>query len=656
VKLASHLLTGLKVAVKIMDKRQLGEDLPRIRLEIAAMKVLCHQNICKLFQVLETDTKIYMVLEYCPGGELFDYIVDRDRLCEAESRKFFRQISAAVAYIHESGYAHRDLKPENILIDEDHQLKLIDFGLCAKPKGGMETVLETCCGSPAYAAPELVSGRNYLGSEADIWSMGVLLYALLCGFLPFDDENISSLYKKIQAGIYEKPHWLSGGSLSLLDAMLQTDPKKRITVKELLNHPWMLEGYDKPVRWQSRYRTAVLDEDIVGEMSAYFGVSRQNQAEKLLKWDYDQMTCIYFLLLSRKQSGKSFKLVTQEPPQALRCGGLPDLVPGNVSTPKRNILGELSAAPHSSHGSGLANSPRSLHTSLEGGLDNLALLNMGTPPGAKQETAVSRLEVPNPAVGQGQPFERTGNKNRASERYHIPNKSKVRESEGAKEGKVEDKENMFVTPVATPRRSNKKLATTTQGQCLNSPNVLSPSKSMDTGMNELEKTPGSKTPGKSQEYFATPSSRLGQNSTTPNKSGGKKVFGSFERGLDKVKNMLTPRKRINSSDGPATVSGKGLCNVSTTSHHNPDAVLNELTRALVYKGIPCQQKGYILRGKVTDPSGLAKLSFELEVCRIPNLNVVGIRRKRLKGDAWCYKKVCEEVLRMTAAGGVKATS
>ena len=116
----------------------------------------------------------------------------------------------------------------------------------------MDTVLETCCGSPAYAAPELVSGRNYLGSEADIWSMGVLLYALLCGFLPFDDENISSLYRKIQAGVYEKPSWLSAGSLQLLDSMLQTDPKRSVTVKGLLNHPWLMEGYEKPVRWQSK--------------------------------------------------------------------------------------------------------------------------------------------------------------------------------------------------------------------------------------------------------------------------------------------------------------------------------------------------------------------------------------------------------------------
>ncbi len=119
-----------------------------------------------------------------------------------------------------------------------------------------------------------------------------------------------------------------------------------------------------------------------------------------------------------------------------------------------------------------------------------------------------------------------------------------------------------------------------------------------------------------------------------------------------MRNMLTPRRsRHSSSDSrPALVSGKGLCNVSTTSHHNPDTVLEDLTRALVAKGIVCQQKGYILRGKFKDSSGFAKLSFELEVCRIPHLNVVGIRRKRLKGDAWCYKKVCEEVLRMAAVG------
>ncbi|NXA43780.1 MELK kinase, partial [Eudromia elegans] len=181
VKLAKHRLTGEKVAVKIMDKLALGDDLPRVQIEIDAMKSLSHQHVCQLYHVIETSKKIFMVLEYCPGGELFDYIISKDRLSEEEARVFFRQIVAAIAYVHSQGYAHRDLKPENLLIDDEQNLKLTDFGLCAKPKGGLDYHLNTCCGSPAYAAPELIQGKAYIGSEADIWSMGVLLYALLCG-------------------------------------------------------------------------------------------------------------------------------------------------------------------------------------------------------------------------------------------------------------------------------------------------------------------------------------------------------------------------------------------------------------------------------------------------------------------------------------------
>ncbi|NXG38709.1 MELK kinase, partial [Dromaius novaehollandiae] len=181
VKLALHRFTGEKVAIKIMDKLALGDDLPRVKIEIDAMKSLSHQHVCQLYHVIETSKKIFLVLEYCPGGELFDYIISKDRLSEEEARVFFRQIVSAIAYVHSQGYAHRDLKPENLLIDGEHNLKLTDFGLCAKPKGGLEYHLNTCCGSPAYAAPELIQGKAYIGSEADIWSMGVLLYALLCG-------------------------------------------------------------------------------------------------------------------------------------------------------------------------------------------------------------------------------------------------------------------------------------------------------------------------------------------------------------------------------------------------------------------------------------------------------------------------------------------
>ena len=291
-------------------------------------------------------------------------------------------------------------------------------------------------------------------------------------------------------------------------------------------------------------------------------------------------------------------------------------------------------APASALGSGgkrvaqegnIVNSPRGLHTSLDGGLDNLALLNIGTPPApgsgklslschtschschAGHQTASAEVTEQESKEAPAATFERTGNKNRASERYHIPHKKAVKDQQKTDK---EDKEN-FLTPVGTPRRSTKKV-----GQ---ENNVLSPSKSLDHGMNVLGSTP------------VTPTTRPGTGGqNTPSKSGKKEFFGSIERGPDKMKNMLTPRKRLNSMDGPVTVTGKGLCNVSTTSHHNPDSVLTELTRALVYKGVAVQQKvvimimmmlimmimkGYILRGKIIDPSGLAKLSFELEVVR-----------------------------------------
>lgn len=162
VKLATHIATGEKVAIKIMDKTSLGDDLPRVKLEVQALKTLLHQHICRLYQVIETESHYFMVIEYCSGGELFDHIVEKNKLSETESRKFFRQIVSAVAYLHSLGYAHRDLKPENVLLDKEENLKLIDFGLCAKPKNGIDSHLQTSCGSPTYAAPELILGKKIL--------------------------------------------------------------------------------------------------------------------------------------------------------------------------------------------------------------------------------------------------------------------------------------------------------------------------------------------------------------------------------------------------------------------------------------------------------------------------------------------------------------
>ncbi len=172
----------------------------------------------------------------------------------------------------------------------------------------MENLLSTCCGSPAYAAPELICGKNYLGAEADLWSMGVLLYALLCGYLPFDDDNINMLYKKIQNGKYDLPAWLSTDSINLLNDLLQTDPKRRITMSQLVFHPWVLKGYSSSVDWQTRYYFKDLDRECLSEIGLYFGKSLKEITDHIQQWNYDFLTATYYLLVFMKMQGRQSKI------------------------------------------------------------------------------------------------------------------------------------------------------------------------------------------------------------------------------------------------------------------------------------------------------------------------------------------------------------
>lgn len=627
VKVATHLLTGEKVAIKIMDKRQLGDDLPRIYLEIDAMKQLTHRHVCKLYQVLETDAKIFMILEYCPGGELFDYIVERDRLEEDDARMFFRQIASAVAYIHNMGYAHRDLKPENLLLDDEQNLKLIDFGLCANPAGGMDQRLATCCGSPAYAAPELVSGRHYLGSEADIWSMGVLLYALLCGFLPFDDENLGALYRKIQAGMYEKPEWLSPGSRDFLSVMLQVEPKRRISVTQLLTHPWITQGQPNGIDPILNYKTCGVDEDVITEIAVHQGKSRVAVRQAVCKWSHDYLTATYYLLLTQKMKGKTVRLIS-------KVTSLGEIQ--THRTPARSLMEQLNKEKpqETSDNTGgitaLGNSPRGLHTSLEGGLNDVDLLSIC------KVTPVNQFV--DKSVGQYSPYKERINPE--IELTPLVSPKKRRPSSVSDE----DKENFAQPRIPTPGNKFRKKSTPSTPL----PSKLSPSRSVDSGLNNDFITP-------SKNRYLMASSEDWNNTPERTPKSSRKMFGSIEKSLDKMRNMLTPRRRIPSQQGPLIVESKNMYNVSTTGSKNPDQVLNDLRRALLNKGILCNQKGYTLCGKVRDDIGGAKLRFELEVCRIPRLDVIGIRRKRLKGDAWIYKRVCEEVLRLAQSSSATNT-
>ncbi|KDN35680.1 Pkinase-domain-containing protein [Tilletiaria anomala UBC 951] len=249
VKLATHSLTGHRVAMKIINRNKISSlDMGgRVKREIQYLKLLRHPHIVKLYEVITTPSDIIMVIEYA-GGELFQYIVDRGRMPENEARRLFQQIICAIEYCHRHKIVHRDLKPENLLLDEYLNVKIGDFGLSNIMTDG--DFLKTSCGSPNYAAPEVISGKLYAGPEIDIWSCGVILYVMLCGRLPFDDEYIPTLFKKINNGIYSIPSYVSAEARQLLQSMLVVDPVKRITIAEIRQLPWFqmnLPGYLQPL-------------------------------------------------------------------------------------------------------------------------------------------------------------------------------------------------------------------------------------------------------------------------------------------------------------------------------------------------------------------------------------------------------------------------
>ncbi|KAI8854395.1 kinase-like domain-containing protein [Chytridium lagenaria] len=268
VKLAVHSQTGHKVAMKIVNRRRIAnmDMVGRLKREIQYLKQLRHPHIIKLYEVITTPTDIILVIEYA-GGELFNYIVERGRMTEDDSRRFFQQIVCAVEYCHEHRVVHRDLKPENVLLDDWNQVKIGDFGLSNIMADG--DFLKTSCGSPNYAAPEVISGRLYEGPEVDVWSCGVILYVMLCGRLPFDDDYIPNLFKKINGGIFTLPSFLSPAAKSMLTSMLTVDPLKRITIKEIRQKEWFNIGL--PAYLQPKYKVpdalVHYDETVLSEIS-----------------------------------------------------------------------------------------------------------------------------------------------------------------------------------------------------------------------------------------------------------------------------------------------------------------------------------------------------------------------------------------------------
>eukprot|EP00746_Dinoflagellata_sp_MGD_P153003 gnl/MRDRNA2_/MRDRNA2_84008_c0_seq1.p1 gnl/MRDRNA2_/MRDRNA2_84008_c0~~gnl/MRDRNA2_/MRDRNA2_84008_c0_seq1.p1 ORF type:complete len:427 (+),score=34.70 gnl/MRDRNA2_/MRDRNA2_84008_c0_seq1:172-1281(+) len=243
VNLGRHVVTGEKVAVKIFSRKKIScrNMDEKVQQEINMMRNMTrqfmHPRIMPLHDVIVTPNYIFVIMEYAPKGDLFNLIVQKGRLSEKEARCFFQQIISGVEYCYEHRVVHRDLKPENLMIEAGYNIKIADFGLSNIMRDGL--LLKTSCGSPNYAAPELISQQQYVGLEVDIWSCGVILYAMLCGCLPFDEPSVDNVFKKIRGGIYTLPSYISPGARDLTSRMLVVDPIKRITIPEIWQHPWL---------------------------------------------------------------------------------------------------------------------------------------------------------------------------------------------------------------------------------------------------------------------------------------------------------------------------------------------------------------------------------------------------------------------------------
>ncbi|KAF4075121.1 hypothetical protein AMELA_G00231040 [Ameiurus melas] len=355
VKLARHRVTKTQVAIKIIDKTRLeASDLEKLNREVKIMKLLNHPHIIRLYQVMETKNMLYIVTEYANNGEMFDYLASNGHLSEDEARKTFGQIVSAVEYCHRHHIVHRDLKAENLLLDNKMNIKLADFGfgnffVPGKP-------LNTWCGSPPYAAPEIFKGKEYEGPQLDIWSLGVVLYVLVCGSLPFEAASLPALKQCVIEGRFRVPYFMSQECENLIRRMLVVDPAKRISLAQIKQHCWMKA---EPIAVCQALFTAPEPErhcqaksynERVLSLMQTLGIDKRRTVESLQNDSYNHFSAIYWLLLERLTNGQEQikKAPDCHTPPVLRNSfpASPPMLPYRNTPSPSNLDGGLSRAIH----------------------------------------------------------------------------------------------------------------------------------------------------------------------------------------------------------------------------------------------------------------------------------------------------------------------
>uniref|UniRef100_A0A3Q3WTX2 non-specific serine/threonine protein kinase n=1 Tax=Mola mola TaxID=94237 RepID=A0A3Q3WTX2_MOLML len=659
VKLARHVLTGKEVAVKIIDKTQLNSSsLQKVGLNI------------KLFEVIETEKTLYLVMEYASGGEVFDYLVAHGRMKEKEARAKFRQIVSAVQYCHQKCIVHRDLKAENLLLDADMNIKIADFGFSNEFTLGNK--LDTFCGSPPYAAPELFQGKKYDGPEVDVWSLGVILYTLVSGSLPFDGQNLKELRERVLRGKYRIPFYMSTDCENLLKKFLILNPSKRGSLEQIMRDRWMNVGYEeeelKPyIEPQPDYKDPRRT-DIMLQM----GFSQEEIQDSLVNQKYNDVMAAYLLLdyrnseldegcIKARPGSDVSNINAASPPHKVRVsdaftfsqgsssyskrgGGQADnrsavedsgrkgsgssttKVPASPLAPDRKKSGTPSTNSILSTGTGRSrNSPLNERATLGQGIQN-GKDSLNTP-GSRASTASAAAVLSSSSSSSSRPRH---NKSQSSSNHPCPSDLHAPRPRQVSPGPTQR------APGASPSAHN--ISSAAVPDRTNFPRGVGVRSTFHAGQQRgARDQQGSSYPGGP----ASPSLSHG-NSQARRTHGATGIFSKFTSKF--VRRNLSFRFPRSQKDSAKPRSLRFTWSMKTTSSMEPTEMMREIRKVLDSNSCEYElRERYMLMCVSGNPARDDFVQWEMEVCKLPRLSLNGVRFKRISGTSIAFKNIASKI-------------